>query len=68
MSKRRTMHYQGQGLLSYFYPGFVLILGPYIRSAFTGPLVLWFHGPLVMPYILKTIQIRNIFVFYFVIV
>ena len=39
------MSNQGLGLLSHFYIGFVcfvLILGPDIRQAFTGPLVLWF--------------------------
>ena len=37
---------QGQGLLSHYYIGFVcfvLILGPDISRAFTGPLVLWFY-------------------------
>ena len=45
MSKWRILSYQGQGLRSHSYPGFVcfvLILGPDIRWAFTGPLVLWF--------------------------
>ena len=40
------MSNQGQGLLSHFYPGnvcCVLILGPDISRAFTGPLVLWLH-------------------------
>ena len=45
MSKWRIMSNQGQGLLNHFYLGFVccvLIRGPDIRWAFTGPLVLWF--------------------------
>ena len=39
------MSNQGHGLLSHFYVGFVcfvLKLGPDIRLAFTGPLVLWY--------------------------
>ena len=39
------MSNQGHGLLSHSYIGFVrfvLLLGPDIRRAFTGPLVLWF--------------------------
>ena len=40
------MSNQGQGSLSHYYIGFVcfvLILGPDISRAFTGPLVLWFY-------------------------